>query len=290
MALALCVACQARPRRTPHPNTKYCGPCQQRLLRAPRSQVTAAQAAHILALRNTMPRWQIAERVGITRAQLHRYLREQGLTSNARDYAQDVVTAVCATYAALGHRQTQAFFPDVVVRSIVERHKDYAPRQIRWTGAQQVEAVRMGGLVSVAAQLRYFARPNAFDGSIKKFWARVVGCAPRDVHGLGIHQVWRLGHPGVPAVLVRQATQTGGRAIVLWLDLVGHLRPGVDPEVRRLVEVLARFQAWLFGSTETEPIRRMIREREAYGRHDTGQNERTDASARRALAHAGGAL
>lgn len=290
MALDLCVECQTRPRWSAHPNTKYCAPCQQRLLKAPRSNVTPAQAQHIETLRGTMPRWQIAERVGMSRAQLHRYLREQGLASNARDYPQDVVTAVCATYAALGKRRTQELFPDVVVRCIVERYKDYPPRQIRWTGEQQVEAVRMAGLVSHTAQARYFGRPNAFEGSIKSFWTKGVGCAPGALHGLGFHVAWQLATPGVPAVLVHQATHPGPRAVVLWLDLVSHLRPGVDPEVRRLVEVLARFQAWLFGSTETATIRRMITEREEYGRHDTGQNERTDPTARRVLTHAGGAL
>jgi hypothetical protein len=275
MALALCVECQARPRRTPRANTKYCAPCRERLLRMPRSRVTPAQGLHIEALRGTLARWQIAQRVGISHTQLNRYLAEQGLTSNARDYPPEIVTAVCATYAALGKRRTQDLFPDVVVRCVIERHRDYPPRQVRWTGTQQIEAVRMGGLVSHTAQARYFDRPNAYEGSIKKFWERVVGCAPRDMHGLGVHQVWRLTTPGVPAVLVTQATQPGPRAIVLWLDLAQHLRPGVAPEGRQMVEVLARFQAWLFGTTDTTAIRRMIQEREAYARDDGGHDERT---------------
>lgn len=274
MALALCVECQARPRRSAHANTKYCEACQRRLLRAPRSRVTEAQGALIRQLRGTMPRRQVAERVGIPHAQLNRYLAEQGLTSNARNYPPDVVQAVCATYAALGKRRTQELFPDVVVRCIVERHKDYAPRQIRWTPQQHVEAVRMAGLVSHTAQARYFGRPNAFEGSIRSFWAKGMGCAPRDVHGLGHHLVWRLATPGVPAVLVSQQEHPGARCVVLWLDLVHHLRPGVAPEVRQMVEVLARFQRWVYGGiTESEPIKRIIREREAYGR-DTGHDER----------------
>jgi hypothetical protein len=237
-----------------------------------------------------MPRWQIAEQVGISHAQLQRYLREQGLRSNARDYPPEVVSTVCATYAALGKRRTQELFPDVVVRCIVERHKDYAPRQVRWTGEQQLEVVRMGGLVSHTAQVRYFGRPNAYEGSIKKFWERVVGCPPRDVHGFGIHQVWRLTVPGVPAVLVTQASQPGPRAVVLWLDLVQHLRPGVAPEVRQMVEVLARFQSWLFGGiSDTERVRRMIQEREAYARDD-GRDDERPPGPRRGLGDADRAL
>ena len=276
MALALCVECQARPRRSAHHQTKYCEACQRRLLRAPRSRVTEAQGALIRQLRGTMTRARIAERVGITHAQLNRYLAEQGLTSNARDYPPEVVTAVCTTYAALGKRRTQDLFPDVVVRSLIERHKDYPPRQVRWTGEQQIEAVRMAGLVSHTAQARYFGRPNAFEGSIRSFWQKGMACAPRDVHGLGHHLVWQIARPGVPAVLVSQQEQPGARVVVLWLDLVGHLRPGAAPEVRQMVEVLARFQGWLYGSTDTAVIRRMVMEREAYGRHDPGGDEWTD--------------
>ena len=146
MAVSLCVECQARPRRTPHANTKYCEPCHQQLLRIPRSRVSPAQDELIRQLRNTMPRARIAERVGISHARLDRYLVEAvGLTSNARDYPPEIVMAVCTTYAALGKRRTQDLFPDVVVRSIIERHRDYAPRQLRWSGEHQIEAVRMGG-------------------------------------------------------------------------------------------------------------------------------------------------
>jgi hypothetical protein len=290
MALALCVECQARPRRSLHHATKYCTPCQERLLRAPRSRVTPAQAAQIEPLRGTMPRWQIAERVGISHAQLNRYLVEQGLRSNARDYPPEIITAVCSTYAALGLKQTQGLFPEVVVRCVIERHKDYPPRQIRWTGEQQMDAVRMGGLVSPTAQVRYFGRPNAYEGSIKKFWERVVGCAPRDVHGLGAHTAWQLALPGVPAILVKHQQNTGARPLILWLDLVRYLRLDVDPQVRRLVEALARFQAWLFGSPDPARIRRMITERETYGRHDPGHHEWTDAPGAGALSHADGPL
>ena len=290
MALALCVECQARPRWSTHPHTKYCEPCRQRFLRAPRSRITPAQGAMIQQLRGTMPRWQIAARVGVSHAQLNRYLGEQGLTSNARDYPPEIVAAVCATYAALGKRRTQDLFPDVVVRCIIDRHKDYPPRQIRWTGEQQIEAVRMAGLVSHTAQARYFNRPNAYAGSIKKFWARVVGCAPRDVHGLGVHLVWRLVLPGVPAVLLSQATQPGPRGIVLWLDLVHHLRPDVDPLLRLMVDVLARFQAWLFCDTDTARMRHMIQERESYARDNPARDERPHAHPASPFALAGGDL
>ena len=224
MALKTCLACETAPRHTPHPNTKYCAPCAQELRHRPRANVSPTQAALIHQLRGTMIRRDLARHVGISQAQLHRYLTEHGLDSNARDYPPDVVTTVCLTYQALGKRETQALFPDVRVRSIVERYKQHIPRQIRWTGDQQRELVRMAGLVSHTAQARYFNRPNAYEGSIRSFWAKGACCAPRDVNGLGAYTAWQVAIPGVPAVLVKHQQNGGARPVVLWLDLAAYLR------------------------------------------------------------------
>lgn len=262
--VAPCLACETAPRHSAHPNTKYCAPCAQELRHRPRANVTATQAAMIHQFRGTIVRRELAQHVGISQAQLTRYLREHGLDSNARDYPPEVVATVCATYQALGKRETQALFPDVSVRSIVERHKHYAPRQIRWTGEQQIELVRMAGLVSQTAQARYFGRPNAYEGSIRSFWAKGMHCAPRDIHGLGAHLAWQVATPGVPATLVRHQQNAGARPVVLWLDLAAHLRQDLDPLVRDAVHALARFQRWLHGTEDPAALRQLVQEREAY--------------------------
>ena len=252
----------------------------------PPAHVTTTQAALIRQLRGTMIRRELARHVGISQAQLHRYLTAHGLDSNARDYPPEVVTTVCLTYQALGKRETQALFPDVRVRSIVERHKAYAPRQIRWTGAQQRELVRMAGLVSHTAQARYFNRPNAFEGSIKSFWTKGACCGPRDVNGLGAFTAWQVATSGVPAVLVKHQQNSGARPVVLWLDLAAHLRPDVDPCVREAVQALARFQAGVQGTTSSDEIRQMIKEREGYARDEGRCAERHQHTASRGLDHA----
>ena len=291
MALAaLCLECQAQPRRTPHANTKYCEACAVALRHRPPANITATQEALIRQLRGSMIRRELAQHVGISQAQLHRYLTAEGLDSNARDYPPDVVTTVCLTYQALGTRETQALFPDVRVRSIVDRHKNYAPRQIRWTAEQQRELVRMAGLVSHTAQARYFHRPNAYGGSIKSFWAKGACCAPRDVNGLGAWTAWQVATPGVPAVLVKHQTNGGARPVVLWLDLAAHLRPDVDPFVREVVQALARCQAALHGTTNPADIRHMIQERELYARDEGRCDERRQYATSRALDHADRAL
>ena len=128
--------------------------------------------------------------------------------------------------------------------------------------------------MSHTAQARYFNRPNAYEGSIKSFWAKGACCAPRDVNGLGAFTAWQVATPGVPAVLVKHQQNGGARPVVLWLDLAAHLRPDVDPLVREVVQALARFQATLHNTQSSEDIRHFIQEREAYARDEGRYDER----------------
>ena len=267
-----CAACGTAPATSEKPSrrarakARYCAACRAQRRRRPVSRLTPEQAAHVERLRGTMFRWQIAEAVGVSETQVGRYLRERGLPSNARDYPPEVVAAVLATYAAAppgrGKQRVQELFPEVHVRSIVERYRDGRARQIRWTPAQLLEAARMAGLVSHGAQARFFGRPNAYGGSIKTLWTKRFLCAPGDLNGMGIHQAWRLARPGCPAVLVRRQEAGVPIAKILWVDLVDWLRPEVEPWVREAVAALARFQRWLHGGATRAAIQQLITERE----------------------------
>jgi len=213
----------------------------------------------------TVTRHEIARRVGVSKAAVNRYLREVGLRKRSDQYAPEVVAAVTSAYEAGGKAQVHELFPHASVRSIVERYP-HAPRQIRWTAEQLIEAAKMAGLVSHTGQARYFGRPNAYAGSIASVWAKTFQCAEGDINGLGVHLTWRLVRPGTPAVLVHQRTLPGPRTLVLWLDLTAHLRAEVAPAIRQAIVALARFQAWLHGTDDPAAIRRMIQEREGrYG-------------------------
>jgi hypothetical protein len=277
-----CQECQQQPRK-PHPNAKYCAGCAAALVHRPRSRVTPAQAAQLRPLLNRLPKAQIAQQGGISGAALTRWLREEGLHTRCRQYRPEVVQAVLRVYEREGKVQTAQRFPDVAIRSIVERYKDYQPRQIRWTDLQQIEAARMAGLVSATAQARYFGRPNAYEGSIRALWVKRFQCPPHAINGVAAGLAWGLAQPGCPAVLVKHQRTTGAWPRVLWLDLVQHLRPDVLPWVRQAVEVLARFQQWLHGTDDPAAIRRMIQERERDGaQYDPGQDEWPPAPSDRA--------
>lgn len=269
----LCVACQQRPRSSPHFNCKYCAACRAVRLRQPPSAVTPAQRAAIVRLAGTMTRREIAVQVGIALPAVSRCLREEGLRSNVRGYPQEVIEAVSRVYAAAPKGQGKAAvreaFPDVVVRSIVERlahHRGASVRrQVRWTGEQLIDAARMAGLVSVTAQARYFGRPNALGGSIKALWSKHFQCASRDINGLDASRAYQIARPGVPAVVTAPDNMGPNPKVkVLWLDLIHYLRPDVEPAVRQCIEALALFQTWLHGTDLAADIPTMIQELEAH--------------------------
>ena len=270
-------AVAVKPGYVARAKAKYCAACRQARRRQPRSRLTPAQAAQVLALRDTCYRHEIARRVGVSLAQVSRFLREQGLSSNARNLPAATVAAVLRVYEQAprkqGKQRVRELFPDVAVRSVVERYRDFAPRQRRWQAEELREAVQMAGLVRPTTQARYFARPHAATGSIKSVWAKVFQCAPRDINGLGAHLAWRLTTPGCPAVLVAHEQASSGTPKVLWLDLAQHLRPDLPEWVHDAVQALAGMQAWVHGTTDSAAIRAMITEREeTYGvdheRHD----------------------
>ena len=263
--LDLCCAGCGRPKH-PHPNSRYCLPCRAQRRRRPLSRITPTQAALLRPLLGTMGHDALARHAGISDACFQRWLWEEGLSSNARDYPQAVCDEVTAYYAHHGRVATQAVFPEVSVRSIVERRKlrgtPYPPRQIRWTDAQLLDAARMGGLVSLTAQAHFFGRPHAFDGSISALWAKRFRCAPRDLHGLGTVLACQIMRAGAQATCVQHQSAPGFRSVILWLDLARHLRPDVPSMVRETVETLAAFQAWLYGSHDSATIRQLIADRE----------------------------
>lgn len=267
-----CQRCSGALPAEMHVNAKYCLPCRADLRRRPVSRLTPEQAADLERLSGTMTRNAIATHLGVSRAQISRYLRDHALRSNARDHPDELVQAVCVAYAALGKRETEKLFPGVCVRSITERHYQrlgFPPRQIRWKGEELIDAVRMAGLVSHTAQAAYFRRPNAYNGSIKSLWHKVFHCAPNDINGMAMQHAWMLCGPGIIATLVKQQDKPHPQQTVLWLDLEPALHADVAPWVRNAIAALAQFQRWLFHTTSADTIRQMIREREGtcYGQY-----------------------
>ena len=234
----------------------------------PLGRLTPEQDRLARRLAGTMYYQLLAKRVGVSRSTIMRWAHYNSVNVNALAYKPEVVEAVCAYYEKHGKEATQKRFPNVRVRSIVERHKDYRPRQIRWTNKQIIEAAKMAGVVSFEGQAKFFNRPNANAGSIKYLWHKRFKFGMQTIHGMSAHLAKDLVTKDCPYVASRfwrtkRKGQVFGRKLYLWVDMENYLRPEVPDFIREGVETLAEFQRWLFKSEHPKRnVVKLIRHRE----------------------------
>lgn len=212
---------------------------------------------------------ELAEHIGCSRSNLIRWASANKISLDAHSYKPEVKAAVLSFYEMHGRRATEKAFPDVSVRSIVERNYGaFAPRQLRWTDKQIIEAARMAGLVSFKAQARYFNRPNANEGSIKSLWMKRFGHGSSNINGMphwyARSLVWG---PKVRYVKVVGTTRKGElkpfMRILLWVDIQKHMRPDTPKFIKSAVRAMANFQRWLHDDKNPRAkILKMINERE----------------------------
>lgn len=200
-----------------------------------------------------MPAKEIAVKLGTSISNLKRAFRGTRLAYfNKHVINQDRVKRVCAYYEKHGRPATEKAFPEVKVRSIVERYKFYRPRQTRWTDEQIVELARMAGLVSFDEQARRFARPGAAAGSIKSAWQKKFGFGGQAINGMSNWMAKEIVTKDCPRILshywdTKRAGKHYGRNICLWVDMEKHLRPGVPDFIVSAIKQMAEFQRWLHG-------------------------------------------
>lgn len=216
-----------------------------------------------------MSREDIAEQMGVSLASLKRAFPGVRLAYfNRYVINPQLVRQVCVYYERHGKRATQERFPEVRVRSVVERYKQFRPRQVRWTDEQIIEAARMAGLVSYRAQAKYFNRPRANEGSIQALWQKRFGFGDGCINGLvkwHAKPLIRGGHSKYirPVGRGRDGQPIHFRSLILWVDLERILKPNVPAFIVQAIRTMADFQRWLWRSDNPRPlILRMIRERE----------------------------
>jgi hypothetical protein len=218
-------------------------------------------------LAGTMYIKQLAKAVGSSDSTLDRWAKQNGVNINAHKYRPATIRTVCAFYEKHGLVKTKEAFPDISVRSIIERHKLFKARQTRWTNEQIIEAVKMSGLVSPNAQAKFFNRPNAYNGSIKALWTKRFGFLGGSINGMTHWNARELVDSSAqylkPKGEGRRGEPTLHRWLILWVDLENCLRPDIPDFIRQAIHTMADFQRCLWKSDNPKPlILKMIKERE----------------------------
>lgn len=261
-----CLSCNTKLINV-HKNRKRCEPCAALLRKRPKHNLTEEQIKKLHKLKGTIYYEELAKRIGASRSSVTRYARDHGISLNALSYKPDVIQNVCAYYEIHGKRKTQEKFPDVSVRSIVERYKEFKPRQIKWKDNEIIELIKMAGLVSPKSQAKYFNRPNANEGSIKSVFITKIKCPPTYINGLTHRTAKTLVNSKCryikPLGLGRNKKSVEFRRMALWVDIEKSLKKDLPNYLVDAVQACAEFQRWIHGGGDVKKkIKDMIRERE----------------------------
>lgn len=238
-----------------HLNRKRCEPCARALRRSPRGTMTEAQKARALRMIGKISREEIAQKIGVSVANLKRSMRGQSFWFYNGKWKNnpEFVAKVLNHYWKHGMPATKKKFNGISVKSIVDRPEYYGHRRVyrqrRWTETQKIELVRMSGLVSHGSQARYFDRPKAAGGSIKSAWVKVFGVAPGRINGMSFDIAKHIAKRSTP--YVRPNGWSSGvdshQWTVLWVDLEDNLMEGVPEYIKEAVKTMADFQRWIWG-------------------------------------------
>lgn len=263
-----CLSCKKQI--TGHFNRKRCEPCVSLLRKRPQSTLTKEQILEARKLIGKMDRNDIAERLGVSLSNLKRAFRGTRLAYyNYCTVNPKLVRDVNKYYEKHGLNRTFKKFnlKKKQVEHIIYRYKQHSPRQIRWTNNEIIEAARMAGIVSPAAQARFFKRPNANAGSIKSLWMKRFkmgqGCVNGMTHWCAKELVNKNARYLKPIGESRKGEPTEFRRLILWIDMEKNLKRGVPPFMRSAVKTMADFQRWIHGGGDVKAkIIKLMKERE----------------------------
>lgn len=222
--------------------------------------MTADQIKEAKRLAGTMPREAIAEILGVSLSNLKRSCTGIKFNYFNRWAANPgFVKELLAYYEKHGRRKTEDKYPEANVKAIVERYKDFSPRQIKWKDSELIELAKFAGLISFKNQANFFNRPRANEGSIRSAWAKKFKTKPLFMHGLPIHKAKLFLEKGFPLIkrqsLVRDRYQN---QMVLFCDAVNYIRKDCPEFVALAIKAMAEFQIKLYGDDPRLEIENII--------------------------------
>lgn len=253
-----CLDCKADISKG-HSSTQRCGTCVEELRTKPKGTMSKAQIAEATRLAGTVPRDEIARAIGVSLSNLKRSCTGTSFNYFNRYVANpEMVEQVCRYYEKHGKLKTQQKFPNISVRSIVERYKIFKPRQSRWKDDELIELAKFSGLISFKNQAQFFNRPLANEGSIRAAWSKTLKARPGYMHGLPIYKANLFLVPGFPTIQFQEQERGGDRTMVLFCDAIHYLRPDCPEFVKQAIQAMAEFQKKLFGNDPRAEIENII--------------------------------
>ena len=242
-----------------HFNTKRCLACKSIVLKRPIGKMSMDQINEAKRLAGTMPRENIAIELGVSLSNLKRSCPDVRFTFfNHLKNNPNIVKEVCKYYEKHGLKKTSEQYPEIRIRSLVERYKIYRPRQIKWKDEELIELAKFAGLIPLKEQAKFFNRPRANEGSIKSAWYKKFKTTPCFMHGLPVHKAKLFLEPGFPSLNIKRQISGDPTKIVIFSDAVNFLRKDCPDFVQIAIKAMAEFQNKLFGNDPRAEIENIL--------------------------------
>ena len=169
-----------------------------------------------------------------------------------KKYSDDLIEEVLAYYKNEGPQKTREAYPDLKLRSIIEKYgKGIQPHNRKWTNDEILEVIKLSGIFNAKKTASIFKRKKATEKSINKVWHRLK-CKPTQILGLPKYK----GHLFVKKSCPRfKPLRSNGSEYFLWSDIVKHIKPDCPFFIKDAFEALSEFQIHLYG---TKNVRRYL--------------------------------
>ena len=171
-------------------------------------------------------------------------------------HSKETVEEVISYFEENGISKTKDRFPEIRIRSIIERYKRKKPRQINWTDEQIVQAVRFGPFVSLSDQVAYFNRPLAHEGSIRSLWSKRLSSSRKQIAGFPKYKALKYVNEICPSV---KTALDNNQVVYLWSDMENHLKSNCPEFIQIAIEAMTLFQKKLYGENPREEILKIIK-------------------------------
>ena len=195
-----------------------------------------------------MKRIELSEQIGSSRATVNRFMRDNGLkTGQHTQYPKDVVKKICEFHEQHGVKKTQEKFPDVKVRSIVERYQTNA--YLASYDFKQIHLfLKYSEMLSDEQLYQLLGRSVSNRKIVCKATERMIGFGKNPsrvyLNGLPYRFVKNFTKDSIPYF---KFSHGHCRKLCLWYDIKKHLSKNVSLEIKEIVNIMSKFQLWLHG-------------------------------------------
>ena len=225
------------------------------------NSLTENQIHFIRSNLDKMKRSDIAKKLNIPEVRLKRAASFKKWRFTSLKYSDEIKKEVCDYFNQHGLKKTAEKFPEVRIRSIVERNKKYRiARQKRWTENQIIQLAKFAGIINIKDQVKYFNRPLAKEQSIPRAWKRIFGISQMLINGLYYNKAKYIVNKNCPSINV-SFLGDNNCYLYLWIDIKKNIKKDLPNYIVKAIDACALFQNWIWGGGDVKrKILKMIKE------------------------------